>query len=332
MGTSVVTNISEMQDFLAIEILMGLVYMKAYTDYWSSNLRFDPIANIMALKRYQVLRRNIHFVDNSAPTGDRYFKIRPVLEAVVEIEEEKRLSVDEIMIPYKGTKAGSRRQNIEFSASEETFGLSGKTVIALAKTINNPTCGVIYFDNSFTSPDLVHHLRNEEGIYALGTLRANRSRGCDLKSDKELARGGRGSFDQKVDNTTKVAIVKWYDNKSVLLCSSYVDAYPVLQMKRYVKKNARKIGVPCPQIVKHYNTRMGDVDLADVLVALYRTRFRSHRWYKIAEGLLLRGNKRGSPSATETQCQKKDSDAPETTAMKIFKRIRLDIFQYLPKN
>lgn len=390
LGKPVETNISEMQNFLAIEILMGLVSMRAYTDYWSINLRYDPIANIMPLKRYQVLRRNIHFVDNSTPTEDRYYKIRPVIEAVrqkcLEIEEEKRFSVDEMMIPYKGTKAGSRRQymqkkpkkwgfklfvrcgvsglvydffpyggddsfrNIEFSASEEVFGLSGKTVIALAKTINNPTCSVIYFDNFFTSPDLVHYLRNEKGILALGTLRASRSRGCDLKSDKELARLGRGSFDQKVDNTKKVAIVKWYDNKAVLLCSSYVDAYPISQIKRYVKGNAQKIDVPCPQIVKHYNTHMGGVDLADMLVALYRTGFRSHRWYmsifsqvldicinnawllyrrdvshvdkgektmalkqfryKIAEGLLLRKKKTGRPSATEIPVPKKKIRTP----------------------
>ncbi|KAG5885248.1 hypothetical protein JTB14_025945 [Gonioctena quinquepunctata] len=126
---------------------------------------------------------------------------------------------------------------------------------------------------------LVHYLRNEKGILALGTLRANRSRGCDLKSDKELARGERGSFVQKVVNTTKVALVKWYDNKSVLLCSSYVHVDPVSQIKRYVKGNAQKIDVPSPQIVKHYNTHMGGVDLADMLLALYRTGFRSHRWY-----------------------------------------------------
>ncbi|KAG5886264.1 hypothetical protein JTB14_020827 [Gonioctena quinquepunctata] len=348
MKTLVVTNISEMQDFLAIEILMGLISMRAHTDYWSLNLRFDPIANIMALKRYyQVLRKNIHFVDNSASTRDRYFKIRPVLGAVrqecFEIEEEKTFSVDEIMIQYEGTEAGSPFRNIEFSASERTSGLSGKTVIALAKTIDNPTCSVIYSDDFSTSPDLVHYLRNGKGILALETLRANRSRGCDLKSDKEPAKGERSSFDQEADNTTKVAVVKWYDDKSILLSSSYVDAYPVPQIKRYVKGNAQKTDVPCPQTVKHYNTHMGGVDLADMLVALYRTGFRSHRWYmsiisqvldicinnawllydrdvshvdeekktmalkqcryKIAEGLLLRGKKRAR--FLKFQCQKK---------------------------
>lgn len=32
-------------------------------------------------------------------------------------------------------------------------------------------------------------------------------------------------------------------------------------------------------MIKEYNTNMGGVDLADMLIALYRTPFRGHRWY-----------------------------------------------------
>lgn len=56
-------------------------------------------------------------MDNTALTGDLYFKIRPVFESVrrkcLEIEEEKRFPVAEMMIPCKGTKAGSRRQYMQ---------------------------------------------------------------------------------------------------------------------------------------------------------------------------------------------------------------------------
>lgn len=34
-----------------------------------------------------------------------------------------------------------------------------------------------------------------------------------------------------------------------------------------------------PNIVKHYNAHMGGVDLADMLVALYRTEMKTRRWY-----------------------------------------------------
>lgn len=329
-GTSVSTDRYEVMDFLAIEVMMGLVEMSAYTDYWSMQYRYAKIADIMPLKRYQALRRYLHFVDNNDVNDDRYFKIRPVLESVrkncLKIEQEIRNSVDEMMIPYKGKKAGSRKQyvkakprkwgfkmfvrcgvsgmvydfipyggddtfrNYKFTEPEEALGLSGKVVVALSESLPNPACCVLYFDNFFCSPDLVQYLRYEKGILSLGTLRSNRSRGCPLLTDKQLKQKGRGSFCQKVDNTNKVVIVKWFDNKSVMLCSSYTDAYPATLIKRYVKNkkqdktnhnqyNQAKTDIQCPQIVKHYNTHMGGVDLADMLVALYRTGFKSHRWY-----------------------------------------------------
>lgn len=40
-----------------------------------------------------------------------------------------------------------------------------------------------------------------------------------------------------------------------------------------------KIDVDCPQIVKEYNKHMGGVDLADMLISLYKTPFKSRRWY-----------------------------------------------------
>ena len=81
-GKSVNTNFSEVTDFLAIELLMGIFQLPAYTDYWAQATRIDKIANIMPLKRYQALRRYLHFVQNDNTDDDRYFKIRPVLEKV----------------------------------------------------------------------------------------------------------------------------------------------------------------------------------------------------------------------------------------------------------
>lgn len=116
-GRSIVKNAKEISDFIAIEILMGNICLPAYTDYWSQEMRIDHIANIMPLKKYQSLRRYLHFTDNSQMNDDRYFKVRPLLESVrkscLSIEQEKMNSVDEMMIPYKGTRAGSRRQYVK---------------------------------------------------------------------------------------------------------------------------------------------------------------------------------------------------------------------------
>lgn len=57
------------------------------------------------------------------------------------------------------------------------MGLGAKVVIALAKSIKQKPYSILYFDNFFTSIELMHHLRNEYVIFSLGTVRANRLRG-----------------------------------------------------------------------------------------------------------------------------------------------------------
>lgn len=101
-------------------------------DYWARKTRFAPIVDEMPIKRYQQIRRNIHFVDNSTESDDRYFKIRPVMEKIrhnfLKMVDEGQYSIDEMMMPYKGTKAGIRRQyikNIPKKWGYKNFGREG---------------------------------------------------------------------------------------------------------------------------------------------------------------------------------------------------------------
>lgn len=99
--------------------------------------------------------------------------------------------------------------------------------------------------------------------------------------DAELKRAGRGSFEQKmamVRETTLYA-VKWYDNRSVTLLSDYTGAHPVTEVDRWDRKQKMITKVPCPAVVKEYNKNMGGVDLLDSLLALYRIKIRSKKWY-----------------------------------------------------
>lgn len=320
-GTSINITEDDVKDFLAINILMGIVNMPAYTDYWSAMFRYDKIAKIMTLKKFQLMRRYLHFSDNLQDDGDRYYKVRPLLQKIREnclkTEEEPRFSVDEMMVPYKGTRAGSRKQYIKnkpkkwgfkifvragvsgivydflvyggedtfrhhrFTDQEENMGLGAKVVLALAQSIRQPACKVLCFDNFFTSVELLQYLRNQYGIFSVGTIRQNRLRGAQdkLPTDKNLKKKGRGSHAQVVSNKNKIVVLKWYDNKCVTAASTYVDSNPIETVPRYNKEQKRKVPVPCPRMIKEYNASMGGVDLADMLVALYRTEFRGHRWY-----------------------------------------------------
>lgn len=157
-------------------------------------------------------------------------------------------------------------RNNTFTDYENSLGLGAKVVLALCKTIEAKPA-TVYFDNFFTSLELIHHLRDEYGIFSLGTIKANRLRGCQNKmlTDKRLSKKGRGASKQVVCNNNRIAVVKWFDNKVVTLASSFVASYPLGKIQRYCKESKAKTEVNCPRIVKEYNAHMGGVDLADVL-------------------------------------------------------------------
>lgn len=48
-----------------------------------------------------------------------------------------------------------------------------------------------------------------------------------------------------------------------------------------------KILIYCTKIIKEYNFKMVGVDLADILVSLYRTGLKSYRWYLAVFSQLL---------------------------------------------
>lgn len=97
-------------DFTAIHIIKGVV--SSYTDYRSLQYRFGVIADLMPIKRNQKIRRYLHFVVNSTDNSDRYHKIRSIVEKIrancLAQEVETKFSIEEMMLPYKGTNASKR--------------------------------------------------------------------------------------------------------------------------------------------------------------------------------------------------------------------------------
>ncbi|XP_046674573.1 piggyBac transposable element-derived protein 3-like [Homalodisca vitripennis] len=94
------------------------------------------------------------------------------------------------------------------------------------------------------------------------------------KSQEEL----QWSFTTNV-NDTKLSMVSWRDNDSVMLGSTLCGVVPMESIKRYDRKVKKYIDVPCPQIVKVYNKHMGGVDLMDSHIGRHHIRLRSRKWY-----------------------------------------------------
>lgn len=136
---------------------------------------------------------------------------------------------------------------------------------------------LLFFYNYFSSLDLLSNLKDKFEILSLGTFRGNRIGGCPLDSVKVFEKKTRVSYAYKMEEEKGVIVVKWRDNKCVLLGSTFIGIHPESTLKRYCKVNKKKVDVACPSIIKQYNKHMGGVDKANSLLGLYRTPGRARR-------------------------------------------------------
>ncbi|ROL45839.1 PiggyBac transposable element-derived protein 2 [Anabarilius grahami] len=133
--------------------------------------------------------------------------------------------------------------------NERGLGVAGEVVLRLVSEVPKGLNYKCFFDNWFTSPELIVELK-KMGILTVATINRNRLRGCTLKSDKELSKAGRGAYEVKYEKTSGMSIVKWYDNKAVLLASSFIGPEPVERCRRWSKEKKEHVEVDRPHIVK----------------------------------------------------------------------------------
>ncbi|CAK1554357.1 unnamed protein product [Leptosia nina] len=113
-----------------------------------------------------------------------------------------------------------------------SLGCGAKVVFSLCKTIPDPACFVVYFDNFFTSLELRYNM----GILSLDTK--IKSGQIDyVVQNKSLylikpSKKGRGSHSRVV----------------VTVASSYVSETTVAVIQRYNKDLKQRAAVPCPNI------------------------------------------------------------------------------------
>lgn len=127
-GRSINLTVNELQDFLSIELWMGVAKLPAYTDYWSNLMSYEKVSNIMPLNKYQKILKNLHFNNNDEYNeDDQFYKVKPIIDIIrrncLNQEQGKRFSIDEMMVPYKGKKAGSRRQYVKSKPKKWGFKL-----------------------------------------------------------------------------------------------------------------------------------------------------------------------------------------------------------------
>lgn len=200
---------AELRVFLGINLVMSYIKYPRIRMYWSSNngLRHHLIADAMSNQRFEEIRRYLHFVDNNSQSpGDKFFKLRPVLDVLQErflsaVTPEEFHSIDEQIIPFKGkhsskqytpkkpkpwgfkvwVRAGSSGYMYRFELYQGAcggrgdvgeLGMAPEVVVRLCSDLHHDG-HKIFFDNLFCSIPLLEELKRH-GIEATGTCRVNR--------------------------------------------------------------------------------------------------------------------------------------------------------------
>ncbi|GBP44035.1 Chimeric ERCC6-PGBD3 protein [Eumeta japonica] len=159
----------------------------------------------------------------------------------------------------------------------DNFGVGASVVLRLANTL--PEGSFLYFDRYFSSLPLMKELTKRK-LEGTGTLMANRfnTKKKTLYEFKKDNRMTRGEDEEVVNRENTLSVVKWKDNKGVLMVSTAFGAAPRTQVSRWNKKRKRYIDVSCPAIIKNYNSFMGGVDVCDQMMEVYRTWRKTRKW------------------------------------------------------
>ena len=312
-GHSINVTRHEMWKYIAITMTMGIVKLPTMRMYWNPSYRIGIIADTMGLNRFETIKRYFHINNNEnyVPRGDEnhdpLFKVRPLLDYIRnkcrEVQPEKRQCVDEQMTKFKGRSVLRRympRKPIKWGIKviarcgesgfihdfhidgdnlecpqDGSLGYTGDVVMLLCKTLPNEIF-YLYMDRFYTSFPLMSKLASQN-IFTIGTIMPNRLRKCPIKPDKELQK--RGEYDHVVDANSNISVVKWRDNRPVLVTSNFAAVEPMSTCKRYSKERKQRIDVQCPAIIKEYSAHMGGVDLFDMLKGLYNIDRRGYKNY-----------------------------------------------------
>ncbi|XP_064601159.1 piggyBac transposable element-derived protein 3-like [Liolophura sinensis] len=246
---------------------------------------------------------------------DRVWKLRPWLTSLRDnfgtvSSSEEHQCIDEIMVAFKGRSAlkqymqkkpkkwgfklWARCSSSEFchdfavyqgkgTGMDEQYapncGLGGNVVLQLCESLLRNHQYKIFSDNYFTNFEMVVQITKRNYGQFLGTIQTNRCHKAPLKTEKQLALTGRGSMDSVYEKDRNLVVVRWNDNKSVTLLSTYIGTEPIDTVKRYDKAQKKHIEVERPAVVKMYNSNMGGVDLLDMMCTLYKRQLKSKRWY-----------------------------------------------------
>nr|CAH7748743.1 unnamed protein product [Callosobruchus chinensis] len=291
-----------MKKFIGLCVLSGNIHFPTLSKQWSKHpLYYHPIfGQTMSRNRFTDILRILRFVDHStANTEDRLFKIRPILEKVVEniksvYSPGQHLSIDEDMILWRGrlsfrqyipnkrhkygiklyeltTDSGYILNIIIYVGKGTLESQNDSHATSVVKQLLQDYLGkghILYIDNFYSSVSLAEYLLSEK-TRMVGTLRANR-RGTPKNLMNSKLKEGEAIWKRK----GKVVVSKWKDKREVRMIST-CHKHEMVKVK--TRRGSEKMK---PKCILDYNAHMSGVDRADQMMSYHSSPRKTIRWYR----------------------------------------------------
>jgi hypothetical protein len=268
----------ELERFFGILMLSGYHILPSQQMYWerSEDVSVPVVQASLPRDRYLQIKKWLHAGDNdNLDATDRLTKIRPFLDLMKKnilrwgIHSE-HLSIDESMVPYFGRcglKMFLKGKPVRFgykiwclcdsqgflynfdvytgrksNQPVQKTPLGTRVVRDMVSVIPHPSSHMVFFDNFFTSPELLIDLR-EAGFRTSGTIRENRCRQAPLQSHAQMKKKPRGFYETCTERGNNICIVKWHDNSPVGIASNFEGPLPESTCTRWSAKEKKRITV-----------------------------------------------------------------------------------------
>ncbi|KAK2726420.1 hypothetical protein QYM36_000757 [Artemia franciscana] len=211
-GLELKCTFKDIEQFLGIIRLMGIVKVPHMLIYWETATRYPPVVDTMYMK-----------------DKPRKWRIR-----IFKRGGASCIAYDFEVYSGKGTIVGCDR------------GYGADMVLRLVEHLPKNTNFKTFFDNFYSSFHLVENLQQifqknlskifqQMGKKSVGTVRIERMRKVKLpplQADQKIKNARRRRVDWRVEQHSSIVVTKWYDKKPVHLISSYAGPDPTDKYKR----------------------------------------------------------------------------------------------------
>ncbi|XP_019716746.1 piggyBac transposable element-derived protein 4-like [Hippocampus comes] len=293
-------SVAELKTFFGLTFLTSYVKKPSVSLYWSMDeIDATPhFGQTMPRNRFQTIWKFLHYNnDVSQDDSDKMYKVRPVLDYIVEKFKElyqpgQNICIDEGMMQWKGrvsfrvynpkkpVKYGIKSYILCDSASGYCFNMQpdvkeARTTSEIVFSLLDRLPGhgyTLYMDDSYNSVAMCELLLGAE-TNVCGILRKNRG---EPQIFRTVRKNELGVEEKLVRHNKRVMVVAWQGKRLVSTCHQDRMQKVEVSWKGHKDKGPRLK----PECVVAYNSSMNGVDKLDQSITYYPFVRRSLNWSK----------------------------------------------------